>query len=117
MYLSQQESSSPMDYNANLNSHFHPRERLTDEHLLPRFLLGLKSKRLHDLWRTTNPPIFELWSKTIIKLSGNMMGKITEIPTSPSSISGSQDSRAFTIKYHKDALQSSKDLSAYELDE
>ena len=76
LYQVKQEHLSLWDYISkikHLNARCELHELLSDEHLLPKFLLGLKSKKLHDSLFAMNPSSFKLCSKIVIKLGDKMM--------------------------------------------
>ena len=77
-----------------LNARCEPHERLSDEQLLPRFLLGLRSSKLHDQLIVLNITSFETCSKKAIRLGDNMREGDETITTSIPSILGSKDSDA-----------------------
>ena len=51
-----------------LNARCEPHERLSDKQLLPRFLLGLRSSKLHDQLTVLNITSFKTCSKEAIRL-------------------------------------------------
>ena len=98
-----------------LNARCEPHERLSDEQLLPRFLLGLRSSKLHDQLTVLNITSFEACSKEAIRLGDNMREGDETVNTSVPSILGSKDPDASSSKVSREQSKEAKDMSIDEL--
>ena len=98
-----------------LNARCEPHKRLSDEQLLPPFLLGLRSPRLHDQVTVLNRTSFETCSKETIRLGDNMREGDKTITTSIPSIVGSKDPDASSSRVSKEQSNETKDLNIDEL--
>ena len=98
-----------------LNARCEPHERLNDEQLLPRFLLGLRSSKLHDQLTVLNITSFETCSKEAIRLGENMREGDKTTTTSVLLIVGSKDLDTSSSRVCKEQSKEAKDLNIDEL--
>ena len=98
-----------------LNARCEPHERLSDEQLLPRFLLGLRSSKLHDQLTVLNITSFETCSKEAIRLGDNMREGDETITTPIPLIVGSKDFDVSSSRVSKEQSKETKDLNIEEL--
>ena len=98
-----------------LNARCESHERLSDEQLLPRFLLGLRSSKLHDQLTVLTITSFETCSKDAIRLGDNMREGDETATTSVPLIMGSKDPDVSSSKVSKEQSKEIKDLNIDEL--
>ena len=94
-----------------LNARCEPHERLIDEQLLPRFLLGLRSSKLHGQLTVLNITSFETCSKEAIRLGDNMREGDETVNTYVPSIVGSKYPDASSSKVSKEQSKEAKDMN------
>ena len=98
-----------------LNARCEPHESLSDEQLLPWFLLGLRTSRLHDQLIVLNITSFKTRSKEAIRLGNNMREGDESTTTSIPSIVGSKDLDASSSRVSKEQSKEAKHLNIDEL--
>ena len=91
-----------------LNARCEPHERLSDEQLLPQFLLGLRSSKLHDQLTVLNITSFETCNKEAIRLGDNIREGDETTTTSIPSIVGSKDPNTSSSRVSKEQSKEAK---------
>ena len=92
-----------------------PHKRLNNEQLLPQFLLGLRSPKLHDQLTMLNITSFETCNKEAIRLGDNMREGYKNNSTSVPWTVESKDSNATPFFNFKETSKDVKGMSVDEL--